>query len=234
MKNLVLTGMLVLALVGCGTVAGPVNPPVEQTMFNLGAEVEEEKPQPPDPKVVARELLNRGHREEAASVLEAGLARNPLDVAAIDLLVATRLDLAELNTSVELWPEASSQLERALSFINACRMQSFRRVEPDMSWFDRTRSHKNTLESRIQRYVEAIVRSSSALLDQARSFWGSDKEKVIEALVMLDGVKKLLPHVGLSTRNKYAELWADLYNRLGTANRERYKVRTTLRNGLVD
>ncbi len=225
MKTLVVIAVLSLTVAGCRTTGRVTESPAERTeaMFSVAPE--------PDPEAAARELLQQGHTEEVATVLEGVLTRDPGNLSALKLLVSTRRQLAKRYATSARHAAASTNLEKMIRVITSLRGAVLRSAAPDTEWLSETRKLHEEVEAHILYHVSALTAEAQHIRDNALSFWGSDKDMVIDALVVLDAVKGLIRYVPLDARRAWHDLWVDLYHRLGNADRERYKTRTALING---
>jgi len=186
---------------------------------------------PPDAVTVAKQLCQRGCPEEAAKVLEAAVAGDPLDVAALELLVRTRQELAESLSAGGNLSAAGDQLHRALAAARACQDCALSDGTTDMGLLDKIRALRQSSQAAVERHVRLVVRQARGSYYEGKGIIDDDEEKFIEALVLLDGVKGLLEDVPLELRQSFAEVWWKCYLELGSADIAQYKARTYCANG---
>ena len=194
-----------------------------------------------DASAMAKALVDRGAVADAIELLEVELAARPFNRAALELLVALDRKVAERKRKSGALGVAGGHLGRASDWIAYVRKAELAREQIDMEWLDHLRglakevmvaveTTQADIHRRDESTIRRAIRRARACYQSGRGFWNDDEDEFVDALLVLDDVKPKLAGVSAGTAKEFAEIWVTLWDELGDSDREKYRVKTHLRN----
>jgi len=225
----VLASLLLCSASSARVEEDPVEPPTEQQREVDVAPLEPAEDAMPQ----AARLLAEGRLDEAALVVERALAQDPSDVRSWELYVEIALSRASECESDGDYRGAADALERAHKALAQWRQVLVQGPHATQEAVQKLVGFRTRVQEGLDGLAETVIAEAERLYDEGEKPWpkGYDKDKFIEALVLLDSQRVDL--LSVHVRKKHAELWTRCYRELGEYHRGIYRLRTALVNGRI-